>query len=356
MEPEGLGCVTTSPCGLCCYRSVFAVRGVQVAFQGYVEATNDVIAGWAVAQDGSGCAITMVVNDGTPTTIPCDLDRPDLVRLGKSTGKGGFRIDPDPHLHEGRNIIELRFPDGGAIPNSPVIRIIGADNPETYAGFVESRDPTRLSGWAVTGDGLPCVVIAEIDGETRAQTQSTLSRPDLARSALSRGQGGFMFDLSGYLDGASRIAIRFANGQIIDGGVIELGTPPSPEPDAIEDKARLEKESGASEGAGESPAGATVSPAKPEPLPPVPTDTPKEKGEPSPAVMPSLVELDELSLDDIAYAFAAGLVTVPPPEIPPHEEAREEGKDEGVVTGADADADEGPAQKRPWLKRLLRRS
>ncbi len=326
-----------------------------MAFQGYVEATKDLIAGWAVAQDGSGCPITMVVNGGAPTTIRCDLDRPDLVRLGKSTGKGGFRIDPGPHLREGRNIIELRFPDGGPIPNSPVIRIIGAEKPDSYAGFVESRDPAKLSGWAVTGDGLPCAVVAEIDGETRAETQSTLSRPDLARSALSRGQGGFMFDLSGYLDGARRIAIRFANGQIIDGGLIELGAP-IPLSDPIGDDAPLEKESGAPKGAGESPAAAMESTVKPEPLPSAPANPAKENAEPGPAVMPSLVELDELSLDDIAYAFAAGLVTVPPPEIPPHEELREEEKDEVVVTAEAAAVDEGPGQRRPWLKRLLRRS
>ncbi|MEI9927220.1 MAG: hypothetical protein WDN44_05275 [Sphingomonas sp.] len=310
-----------------------------MSFRGYIEAGDEgPIVGWAVAEDGAGCELAMTVNGEAPVAVASDLARPDLVRLGVSTGTGGFRVDPAPYLKPGKNRIELRYPDGKDLPGSPTTRFVEtpAETPHSYRGYVERRE-AMVSGWAVTEDGLPCRLVAEVNGRRVAETVSDHPRPDLARSQLSRGEGGFIFDLGEFLaDDANAIDILLPGGEHVRGSPFHF-----PPEDEVPKNVPF----------------AATEPLQPE-MPEIESDAASNVTAIAPRAndkkpeMPSLTELDELSLDDLSLAVAAGFITVSPPR--PIAEAPEE-PEQAAPPPQPQPEPEPQAAKRSLFDRLFRR-
>jgi len=303
-------------------------------FRGFVEvSTGGLLSGWAVDEGGNSCELTVAVNGGAPVLIESKADRPDLVRLGISNGQGGFSFDPAGKLRDGPNMIELRFPDGNPVPGSPIFRTVGDAPPadeEAFNGFIESGDAEEVRGWAVTGAGLPCLVSASVNGTLALQAMTDRPRPDLGRRGMSAGLGGFSFSLAAFVgEGRNEIEVTFPDGSHVRGSPFTIGGEEAP-PAQVAPSAGIEPEQeAASDGKGAAEGHGGASEAK----------------------MPSLPELDELSLDDLSLAVATGLVPVAP-AAPPAEQGQASSEPKEVPAPAI-----GEERKKPGLlARLFGRS
>lgn len=303
---------------------------------GYLGAVDDDrqgrLSGWAITRQGDPCEVTATVNSRSFATAS-DLPRPDLAAKGQSRGAGGWRIELVDALEPGENRIDITLPDGTPLSGSP--RMVtwmpaptAAPAPR-HLGAIDSANARLLSGWALTATGDPCEVTITVGDGDPVTMLSEGTRADLAAKGMSRGAGGWHLFLEGRLmPGANRVTIALPDGSAMPGSplTIEGQTVPPVEvrPAPV-------------------PAMAPVTAPPPPSASAVVTELPPRQ---RPA-MPSLVELDELSLDDLALAVASGRIRVdtpPPPEpvAPP------------VLSEAAADPTP-PPRRSGWVARLLGR-
>ena len=284
------------------------------------------ISGWAVTREGDPCTVTLTVNDQSFST-ESDLPRPDLAAKQQARGKGGWRIALDAALAPGENRVEVFLPDGTPLAGSPRI-VAGPQGGESitpaapgYLGAIDTANPARLSGWALTALGEPCLVGISLNDAPSVAILSEAPRPDLTAKGMSTGGGGWHLALAGWLVlGTNRVSVTLPDGShlpgsplVLEGPVIASEPPVAHSPVAMAPKAR-----------------ATV------------TELPQRQR----AAMPSIAELDELSLDDLALAVASGRIQVDAPPaplpVPP------------IETVESATAAPQPAP-RTWLRRVWRR-
>lgn len=297
---------------------------------GYLGAVDDDrqgrLSGWAITRQGDPCDVTATVN-GRSFAAASDLPRPDLAAKGQSRGAGGWRIDMAGALVPGENRIDIHLPDGTPLSGSP--RIVtwtpapaaGPAPGPRHLGAIDSANARLLSGWALTATGDPCAVTIRVGDSDPVTVVSEGTRADLAAKGMSRGAGGWHLFLEGRLmPGANRVTITLPDGAAMAGSPLTIEGPAIAEPSGNDAPAPVV-----------APAGATVTELPPRQRP----------------AMPSLAELDELSLDDLALAIASGRVRIdapPPPEpvAPP------------VVADAETE-DAVVLQRRGWVARLLGR-
>lgn len=304
---------------------------------GYLGAIDDDrqgrLSGWAITRQGDPCEVTATVN-GHSFATTSDLPRPDLAKKGQSRGAGGWRIEVAEALEPGENRVDITLPDGTPVSGSPRT-VIWTSAPATapaarHLGAIDSANARLLSGWALTATGDPCEVTIMIGDSDPVIVLSEGTRADLAAKGMSRGAGGWHLFLEDRLmPGSNQVTIALSDGSAMPGSPLTIEGPPvaaPAQPEAVEP------------------------PASPVPvLVPLPTPASAVVTELPPyqrPAMPSLAELDELSLDDIALAVASGRVRVetpPPPEpvAPPLDLERE--------------AELTPPPRRGWLTRLLGR-
>ncbi|KQN73013.1 hypothetical protein [Sphingomonas sp. Leaf62] len=310
---------------------------------GYLGAVDDDrqgrLSGWAITRQGDPCEVTATVN-GRSFATASDLPRPDLAAKGQSRGAGGWRIELADALEPGENRVDVTLPDGTPVSGSPRMVIwtpapAAAPAPR-HLGAIDSANARLLSGWALTATGDPCEVTITVGEDDPVTVLSEGTRADLAAKGMSRGAGGWHLFLEGRLmPGANRVTIALPDGSAMPGSPLTIEGPPvaAPvQPEAVEPPAP--------------PAPVVVPPPAPM-IAPAPTSAvvtelpPRQR-----PAMPSLAELDELSLDDIALAVASGRVRVdapPPPEpvAPP------------VIAQPESEA--APSPRRSWMARLLGR-
>ncbi len=290
---------------------------------GYLGAIDDDrqgrLSGWAITRQGDPCAVTATVN-GRSFTTASNLPRPDLAAKGQSRGAGGWRVELADALEPGENRVDVTLPDGTPVSGSP--RMVtwtpapAAASAPRHLGAIDSANARLLSGWALTATGDPCEVTITVGDGDPVTMLSEGTRADLAAKGMSRGAGGWHLFLEGRLmPGANRVTIALPDGSAMPGSPLTIE-------------------------------GQAITPVEAPPPPSasaVVTELPPRQ---RPA-MPSLVELDELSLDDLALAVASGRIRVdtpPPPEpvAPP------------VLSEAAADPTP-PPRRSGWVARLLGR-
>lgn len=278
---------------------------------GYLGAIDDcrngTVTGWAVTRFGDECTVTVEVN-GRVFQGESSLPRADLAAKGQARGRGGFAIAVGTALHPGENSVAARFPDGEPLSGSPRTVTIAAQplaeaSPTRSAGYIGAIDQVSersISGWALTAHGDPCAVTIQIDDEPPVTLMAHEARPDLAAKGMSTGAGGWRLSLAGLLEpGEHSIAVTLPNGQPLPGSPARFDQPGADAP-----------------AAGDEPA-PVATPAAPAETPPS-ANVAEFPNRPRPTI-PSLTELDELSLDDLTLAVASGMIKV---ETPPEEQTK----------------------------------
>jgi hypothetical protein len=269
---------------------------------------QDVIGGWSIGSDFRAAAVVVQVNDGTPVTVPANIDRPDLIAQQLTQSGGGWAFDVSSLLVPGVNRINITYPDGIHVPGSPIARTVAGATP-----VVEEQ---------------PAAVEAPVAEAAPAAEELPLTAPAPAPVATET--------------------------PVVE----EAPAAPVPAPEEVKPAPVVAKE-------------VKAAPA-PKPMPPAPRQTAEEAvrpfrkslttPEPEPAAsnvtpfpgrsegrpgMPSLAELDELSLDDLSYAVANGKISVVPPPVPePVPDPVAEAEAAGLLA---------PPQRRGFFARLLGR-
>lgn len=354
------------------------------AFVGAIDATaNGRISGWAVTITGERCDIAVVVNDKDRFVIGTDQPRPDLAAKQQSKGLGGWRVDVSPVLQPGENRIAVVFPDGSLLPGTPITYDHTADpvakpaspvGAKAYIGAIDTPQEDRLRGWSVAIDGSPAPVTIQVNDGPPVTVEADGRRQDLAAKNLSNGLGGWHLEIGAALvEGRNGISVRFPDGSHVPGSPIErwIGERPveakpvtaRPAPSATPAPARKPAPVAAPApatrpAAAPAPRPAPAAAPKPAPAPvvaPAPqpaaasaTVTELPKRAPTPARLPSLTELDELSLDDVSLAVASGRIRFDPPAPPAPAEAE-------PVAEPEAAAPELPAPEEPARPGLFAR-
>ncbi len=328
---------------------------------GYIGAVDDDrqgrLSGWAITREGDPCTVTLTVNDRAFT---CESTQPrlDLAAKGQSRGQGGWRIDIGDALMPGENRVEIRLPDGTPLAGSPrtVVQAQAAPSATRYIGAVDTANGSLLSGWALTTTGEPCTLVVQVGNAPEITLVSHGTRADLAEKGMSNGGGGWHLFLDGHLSpGTNAITITLPDGAPLPGSPLRIEGPASAPPPAASQpmtaKTTQPTEAIAAKAAAPRRPVAVVTEKPAEPKP-VADAAPTVRSAPAPErprpTMPSLAELDELSLDDVALAVASGRVQVAeaeaPVPVPP------------VVLPATTTAGASPVEpRRGWLRRLLRR-
>lgn len=370
-------------------------------FVGAIDQLRDgFISGWGVTRVGGPCTVMVTVNDEHRFEVAADRPRPDLAAKQLSTGLGGWRVDVRSALRPGENRIAVTFPDGSPLPGSPLVDGAAAagaapsppaaNDPapnaplppaakqaaKRYIGAIDAPDKSRLSGWSVATDRTPAPVTIQVNQGPPMEIQANGPRPDLAAKNLSNGEGGWHLDVTAALvHGRNVITVRFPDGSDLSGSPIEryIGmeapakppvAPPPPARSSPPDHARAVSPTPpapvvAPKAAAPEPRRVTTPPVSRPPAPriPAPTQTAPTpqvpKSEPGPAKLPSLSELDELSLDDVSLAVASGRVRFDPPEMP---EPTREIPVETVDAREPALDPAEPAPRGSFLARLFRRN
>jgi len=243
------------------------------------------LSGWAITREGDPCEVVARVN-GREFRTTSDGPRPDLAAKGQSRGQGGWRIVMGEALVPGENRVEVVLPDGTPLTGSP--RIVVWDEapapPVRYLGAIDRASGAILSGWALTATGEPCEVLIRIGDADPVVVVSDGTRADLAAKGMSSGGGGWHLFLDSRLaPGTNRVTIGFPDGTPLPGSPLSVEGPPitEPTPRHVDNPTLVAVEQPASR-----------------------------------ATMPSLAELDELSLDDLALVVASGRVRIDAPPAP----------------------------------------
>jgi hypothetical protein len=338
-------------------------------FVGSIDGVTDgTLSGWAVTIQGDPSEVRITVNGQEFPAIVAEHPRPDLQIAGQAKGQGGWRLDIGAALRDGENRIEAIFPDRSRLSGSPLVftgltpikaaPLPAEDAPLRYVGAIDNQHPPSLTGWAISSACKAVPVTIEIEGRATIEVASSDPRADLAKQGLSDGDGGWHYDIGAIGAPPMAVHIRFPDGTELPGSPLrynqpapddlpppeaaaaaadtEIVPPPQPAPEAIS----------AAPPAPTAPVPVASAPASPEPA--------REKVEPAsvtrltprPQSGPSLAELDEISLDDLAAAVEAGIIYVPPPPPPPPEPE--------VVESAPA-ARRGAPERKGFFARLLGR-
>lgn len=323
-----------------------------IGFVGSVDSIDQgIISGWAVTQRGEECSVVVMVNGAERFYAEGDRPRPDLAAKQQSRGAGGWRIDLRKSLVAGDNRIEVHTPDGIDLRGSPLNyrydpeaetadvpmlkrpRSPGA--PNGYLGAIDACDNVVLSGWAVTAQGMASTVCIQVNSAPPMEIIADKPRPDLAAKGLSDGAGGWRLDIaSALVPGRNLVSITFPDGVHLPGSPIEreISNPAVPAGQPVPaapptDDLVAAHPSAASPDAARAPRDRPQAPIADRPS--IGTEAPAAGAQITelplrprgPAKLLSLAELDELSLDDIALAVAAGMIDVKPAPVVEREEA-----------------------------------
>jgi hypothetical protein len=255
------------------------------------------MSGWGVTRTGDACSVTVIVNGEHRIELPTNMPREDLAAKQQSRGLGGWRVSLRDIIREGENVIEVVFPDGTPLAGSPIVHVHSEQGeaapsepvgPKKYLGAIDTPGETMLSGWSVDNGGAGAAVTVQVNDNPPVEVAAEGKRGDLQRSGLSAGLGGWSIDISEALvPGNNRVSVSFPDGKPVPGSPYDhfFGDRPAEEPAlARKGKGRATKVTRLHE-----------------------------------PVMPSLADLDELSLDDISLAVASGRVKFDPPPPPPVE-------------------------------------
>jgi hypothetical protein len=300
------------------------------------------LSGWAVNMQGEPCGVMIRLNGKDVATVTSDQERADLAAKKYSRGLGGWYADLGAMLTPGKNIIEARFTDGTMLAHSPfeyepqasnddIAPAATATGTRVFHGAIDSPQSNIISGWSISSDFRAAAVVIQVNDREPVTIGATTDRPDLIQQQLIKSGGGWSYEVGPLLvQGFNLISVRYPDGKHLPGSPIERQN-------------------------GENPAGfvkRTAPPqpvratepvaAAPKPAPAAPQPTPAQTIQvamspftrkpvvadaPAPATsnvtpfpdrlaarngMPSLSELDELSLDDLSLAIAAGMINVSP--------------------------------------------
>lgn len=284
------------------------------------------LSGWAVTGKGQPCVVTIRIDDIPVATVISNQPRPDLVAKKLSNGLGGWICDLGEALAADGSQIELLFPDGVHLTGSPIVCDEGAREPIvlapidpaaplTYVGAIDTPDEDMIGGWAIGSDFRAASVVIQVNDHPPVTVAAEHDRADLIAQQLTRSGGGWVFDVAALLVfGANRISITFPDGLDLPGSPIErnVAHPSAPGP-ADMPESRPGTPGFRKPAPGPDPSLAAT--------PPPSNVTPFPSRANGPASMPSLAELDEISLDDLSLAVATGMITIearPAPEpVPP---------------------------------------
>lgn len=295
---------------------------------------GDMLSGWAVSILGDPCEVAVIVNGSILPAVRSELPRPDLNAKGQARGQGGWQVPVGELLTDGENRIDARLPDGTPLAGSPALfsgRSMAAappppDAPLRYLGNIDSAQPPVLGGWALSSACRAVPVTVEIEGRAPVEVPSSDPRPDLAAKSLTPGDGGWHFDI-GAVDGAYQtiVHLRFPDGSPLPGSPLRFGTPAAPPASPTEPPALppVPEPVTAAPSTPAPEASAPVVERRPEPrAEPAPPPASVTRLNPRPSAFPTLAELDEISLDDLALAVENGQINVeaPPPPPPPEPE------------------------------------
>jgi hypothetical protein len=352
------------------------------------------LSGWAVTMAGDPCAVTIRINDVAVATVKSEQPRPDLNAKQQSRGLGGWSVDLTPSFSFGENRIEVIFVDGSHLRGSPfthdphgadaiAVTPVNTDGPKSYVGAIDTPNSDVIGGWSISSDFKAAAVIIQVNDQLPVTVAALADRPDLIAQELTSAGGGWHFEVGTRLvPGLNRINVTYPDGihlpgspiarQIGDSNVpaykIEPPRPPAPAPVAKPAPAPAPAPGPAPAAAAPKPVQpapppAARAPAAPNPLarmavPPVPAKPEARSANPSNVTpfpgqagrngMPSLAELDELSLDDLSLAIAAGMINVTPSSV--HEPVPDP-----VVSTAKEEQHGEDGRRKGLLTRLLRR-
>ncbi|WP_404713416.1 hypothetical protein [Sphingomonas sp. MMS24-J13] len=300
------------------------------------------LSGWGVNMQGEPCEVTIRLNGKDVATVLSDQERGDLAAKRYSRGLGGWYVDVGPLLVRGKNIIEARFADGAALAHSPFeydpeaakedFAPAPPSGPITYHGAIDTPQANVIAGWSISSDFRAASVVIQVNDREPVTIEATNDRPDLIQQQLIRSGGGWSFDVGPLLvQGFNLISVRYPDGKHLPGSPIERQNgenppgfvkptrPPAPAPDPV---AAAPQPVPAPAPAASKPTPAqtievvmspfTRKPVVADAAPALSNVTPFPDRLAARNGMPSLSELDELSLDDLSLAIAAGMINVGP--------------------------------------------
>ena len=162
--------------------------------------------------------LELVEGDRRLTEIVADNDRPELVQLGCSDGRHGFKVGlDDGMLPDGRHVLTLRCAATGAeMPGSPIVleRRTAAGttastglptpvskSPPPLLAYIDDVSESRIEGWVMRPDqpSHRCIVALQEAGRVIARTIASRFRLDLLSSGLGDGCYSFVFEPPGAL-------------------------------------------------------------------------------------------------------------------------------------------------------------
>lgn len=314
------------------------------------------LSGWAVTMEGNPCDVIVQLNGNDIANVTSDQPRPDLAAKQLSRGLGGWHFDLGTMLVPGDNVIDVKFTDGTSLRNGPftfdpnageqVAAAAPADvnAPKTYVGAIDTPQADVIAGWSIGSDFKAAAVVVTVNDGPSVLIQADADRPDLIAQHLTKSGGGWHFDVKPMLvQGLNVINVNYPDGKHLPGSPIERQNGENP-PGFV--KAEPVREP-APVAATPEPATPTPEPATPPPSPPATAQLPPQTVQVAmsaftkkPVVtdpqaeaqaasnitpfpgrtslkpgMPTLSELDEVSLDDISLAIAAGMINVGPAAV-----------------------------------------
>jgi len=87
-------------------------------YRGLVDSVNgNSVKGWCCVESGENCDVHIFVNGILCLKLPAIKERSDLKKLEICPSGGGFEMDLSTFLKDGRNSVEITFPNGGQLVN-----------------------------------------------------------------------------------------------------------------------------------------------------------------------------------------------------------------------------------------------
>lgn len=329
---------------------------------GYLGAIDDcrngMVTGWAVTRFGDECAISVEVN-GRVFRGDSNLPRADLAAKSQSRGRGGFSVLIEEALRPGENSVSVRTPDGRPLVGSPRTVTVDAAplveataRPATrFIGAIDQVSERSISGWALTAHGDPCAVTITVDGDPAVTLMAHEARPDLAAKGMSTGAGGWRLRLAGTLEpGIHAIAVTLPSGEHLPGSPASFNIPAPDAQRATPPQAQPEQPAPEKVGAVATTPVAAATTERSGPA----ANIAEFPNRPRPSI-PSLTELDELSLDDLTLAVASGMVKVDVPQAELKPQRATADAPEPVPAPEPASASSDPQPRRGFFGRLFGR-
>lgn len=87
-------------------------------YRGLVDSVSgNVVRGWCCVESGENCDVYILINGILCLKLPAIKERNDLKKLEICPSGGGFEMDLSAFLREGRNSVQVTFPNGGQLVN-----------------------------------------------------------------------------------------------------------------------------------------------------------------------------------------------------------------------------------------------